>query len=64
MVSRAHSFGWAGENGTLPTADDPSHSFMHHRMNPALTTPLGTPAEFPSNPVIPGAFLTGYNGKI
>uniref|UniRef100_H2YZV8 ETS domain-containing protein n=1 Tax=Ciona savignyi TaxID=51511 RepID=H2YZV8_CIOSA len=36
--------------------------FMQHpRMNACM--PHNPTAEFPSNPVIPGAFLTGYNGS-
>lgn len=57
IVSRAHSFGWTGEHGS-----ENNHYLHHTGMNVGLPGAHGIP-EFPSNPVIPGAFLTGYNGS-
>ncbi|XP_078490204.1 transcription factor protein [Ciona intestinalis] len=67
MLSRSDSVGWNGNKGNInglltPEPEDFEGGFMQHsRMNSCMTQ--NTTAEFPSNPVIPGAFLTGYNGS-
>uniref|UniRef100_H2YZV4 ETS domain-containing protein n=1 Tax=Ciona savignyi TaxID=51511 RepID=H2YZV4_CIOSA len=64
VLSRTDSMGWNGNKGNMNglLTPEPEVCFMQHpRMNACM--PHNPTAEFPSNPVIPGAFLTGYNGS-
>ena len=53
LIARTHSFGYATEH---------HDHFLNHGVSSGIPGGRGM-SEFPSNPVIPGAFLTGYNGK-
>ncbi|CAK8678101.1 unnamed protein product [Clavelina lepadiformis] len=67
LTSRSDSFGWGSSDHDIltPETEEPNFNspFMtHHRMHNSMNHGGADPG-FPSNPVIPGAFLTGYNGS-